>query len=64
MKKFLKDYSYTWWQIAVFKVAMLSLGVAAGTYWNEFFEGWLMYVVALAVVATLYTLYVSFLSKK
>ena len=54
-----KSYTYSWQNIGIFKLALLSIGVAIGTYWHEFFAANLMVVVAIAIVATLYTGYVS-----
>lgn len=54
-----KNYTYSWQQIGVFKLSLLSIGVIIGTYWNEFFSANMTLVVIVAVVATAYTMYVS-----
>ena len=54
-----KDYTFTWQQIGVFKLSLLSIGVIAGTYWYEFFSANLKLVVVVAVIATTYIMYVS-----
>jgi len=54
-----KDYTFSWLQIGVFKISLLSIGVIAGTYWYEFFIANMTVVIAVAVVATAYTMYVA-----
>lgn len=55
-----KDYKYTWWQMAIFKVALLSAGVLIGSYWSEFFSDFWMVFVALWLVSAGYVMYISF----
>lgn len=55
-----KSYTYTWKEVAIFKLALLSIGVLIGSYWSEFFISNVVPVAVVAVFATLYTLYVSF----
>lgn len=54
-----KSYTYTWKQIGVFKLALLSIGVIIGSYWYEFFRANLMLVAIIAVIASVYILYIS-----
>jgi hypothetical protein len=56
-----KNYTYNWWQIGFFKLALLALGIAIGAYWQEVF---LPYVTALAVVGVVCGLYITVLSFK
>lgn len=58
---FFQSYTFTWWQIGIFKLALLSLGVAIGAYWNEFFRG---YLVALIVIALIMSAYIAYISLK
>lgn len=55
-----KNYTFTWWQIGIFKLALLAIGVAIGAYWHEFWNGYLPTLIVIAVVASAYTMYVSF----
>lgn len=54
-----ENYTLTWWQIGIFKLALLSIGVAIGAYWSEF---WIKYVMALMVVAVVASAYILFVS--
>ncbi len=46
--KVFKTFTLKWWQASFFKVGLLSLGIAAGAYWHEFFGD---YLVVLLIVA-------------
>ena len=58
-----KSYSFTWWQIGVFKLAMLAIGCAIGAYWHEFFGSILTVLIVIAVVTSIYIMYVSMKQK-
>ena len=51
-------YTFTWWQVGIFKLALLSIGAAAGAYWPDFFATNLLALIVVAVVASAYTMYV------
>jgi hypothetical protein len=55
--KFFKSYTFTWWQIGIFKLALLALGVAAGAYWHQFFGPNVIILILIAVVASAYILF-------
>ncbi|MBP9758860.1 hypothetical protein KBD45_04125 [Candidatus Dojkabacteria bacterium] len=55
-----KSYTYTWKEMAIFKIAMLSIGALIGSYWSEFFISNVVLIAVVAVFATVYTLYISF----
>jgi len=57
---FFKSYTFTWWQIGIFKLALLAIGVAIGSYWSEFFKNYLVLLIIIAVIASLYIMSVSF----
>ncbi len=57
--KFFKSYTFTWWQIGIFKLALLAGGVAAGAYWYKFFGANLAILVIIAVITGAYTMYVA-----
>lgn len=52
--------TFTWWQMGIFKIALLSLGVAVGAYWQEVFSQYLTALIVIAVVAGVYIAYVWF----
>lgn len=54
-----KNYTFSWKQIGVFKLALLSIGISIGSYWYEFFSTYITFVIVVAVVATAYIMYVS-----
>lgn len=55
-----RSYTYTWWQIGIFKLALLSIGVVIGTYWQEFWSAHLLTLFAFSVISTAYVMYASF----
>ncbi len=54
-----QSYTFTWWQIGIFKLALLSIGVAIGAYWNEFFISYLIALIVIAVITSAYITYIS-----
>lgn len=54
-----KSYTYAWWQIGIFKLALLAIGAAIGSYWSEFFLANQTAVLIIAVLASVYILSVS-----
>jgi hypothetical protein len=53
------SYTFAWWQIGIFKLALLSIGVAIGACWNEFFIGYLIALIVIAVITSVYITYIS-----
>jgi len=49
-----KTFTLRWWQAGVFKWGMLALGIAIGAYWHDFFSGYLLILLAVAVVCLAY----------
>ena len=60
MRRIFGTYRYTWWQIAILKVALLAIGMIAGAFLAAFVMGWLWMFILVAVVGAGYILYVSF----
>lgn len=56
---FFKSYIFTWWQIGIFKLALLSIGIAIGAYWYKFFGAHLTALIIIAVIASLYIMVTS-----
>jgi len=54
-----KSYTLTWWQIGIFKLALLAIGVSIGAYWHDIFAGSLVVLIVIAIVASAYTMYVA-----
>ncbi|HXK39961.1 MAG TPA: hypothetical protein VJ837_03965 [Candidatus Paceibacterota bacterium] len=55
-----KNYTYRWWQIGLFKLALLAIGIAIGAYWQEVLLPYLAVVLAVGVVLGAYIALVSF----
>jgi hypothetical protein len=53
-----KTFTLEWWQAGLFKLGMLALGIAIGSYWHGFFDGWLLILIFVAVVCLAYVTYV------
>lgn len=54
----LKSFTLQWWQTSLYKVGMLATGIVIGAYWHELFAGYLVPLVAVAVVSLAYIGYV------
>ena len=57
--KLFGTYTYLWWQIGIFKLALLSIGAAIGVWWHEELREYLTVLIVVAVVASLYSISVS-----
>lgn len=56
-----KDRTYKWWQMGIFKLALLSFGVAIGAYWSEVF---LPYIGLLSMLGIVFGIYIALISFK
>jgi len=54
-----KNYTFSWWQVGIFKLSVLAFGVSIGAYWNSFFSQHLTLWIVIAVVSGLYIGYIS-----
>lgn len=54
----LKSGTLTWWQVGIFKLALISIGVAIGATLHTFFHP---YVVQLVVVGVLLGFYIAYI---
>ncbi len=52
-----KSFTFKWWQVALFKMAMISFGLALGATWSEFFGRWLVWFWLIFLVAGAYVTY-------
>lgn len=55
-----KKYTYSWQEIGIFKIALLAIGILIGACWHEFWGSYFMPLAAVAIVASVYIMYVSF----
>ena len=46
-----KTFTLKWWQAGLFKWGLLSLGIAAGAYWHEFFGRYLVVLIFMAAAS-------------
>jgi len=53
-----KPIALKWWQVGVFKVAAISIGIYIGARWVDIFEGWLGVLLTIFVIGWLYLAYV------
>jgi hypothetical protein len=53
-----KTFSLMWWQAALFKLGLLALGIAIGTYWSAIFSGYLPILLVVAAISLAYVTYV------
>jgi len=59
MRNLFKNYTFTWWQIGVFKLALLAIGVVIGAYWYEFWNSYLPALIVIAIITSSYIMYIS-----
>jgi hypothetical protein len=57
--KVLKDYTFTWWQMGLLKLAMLAIGVAVGAYWQEVFLPYVTLLVIAGIALGIYLAYIA-----
>lgn len=58
-----RSYTYTWWQIGIFKFALLAIGLIVGAYLSAFVLGALWVFITIAVLGSAYIMMVSFAGK-
>lgn len=54
MRNIFGSYTYTWWQMGVFKLSLLAIGMIAGAYLASFVLESLLVFIAIAVLASGY----------
>jgi hypothetical protein len=59
MKKLFGSYTYTWWQMGVFKLALLSIGIILGAYLASFVISALWVFVVIATLSSAYIIAIS-----
>ena len=59
MKSIFRSYVFTWWQMAIFKVALIAVGVVIGAVIAEFVLGSLWWWIGLWIMPAGYLLWLS-----
>ena len=59
MKKLFGSYTYTWWQMGVFKLSLLSIGLILGAYLASFVISALWVFVVVAALSNAYIIAIS-----
>jgi len=54
-----QSYTFTWWQIGILKLALLSLGAVIGAYWHDFFEANSVVFIFLTIIASVIIMIIS-----
>jgi hypothetical protein len=54
MAKLFGSYTYTWWQMGIFKLSLLAIGLIAGAFFASFVMSWLWVFVVIAALASGY----------
>lgn len=55
-----RTYTFSWKQVAVLKIAVAAIALAAGAYWSSFFSQYLLGLLALGIVCGAYLAFVMF----
>jgi len=58
--KLFGSYTYTWWQMGIFKLSLLAIGVIGGAYFSSFVMSSLWVFVVIAALASGYIIAASF----
>jgi hypothetical protein len=53
-----RSFTLKWWQVSLFKIAMVSLGLALGATWPQFFARWLTWFWLVFLAAGAYITFV------
>lgn len=54
-----KNHTYSWWQIGILKLALLSIGVVIGSYFQDALLPYITFFVAAAIVFAAYAMVAS-----
>jgi hypothetical protein len=61
--KLFRTYTFTWWQVSLFKIYLFSLGILAGLYLRDFLKEGVSIIIFVAVVLSFYFIYSVFSQK-
>jgi len=59
MRNLFRNYTFTWKQIGILKLALLSIGAIVGSMWHEFFSTNITLIIVIAIITTVYSMYIS-----
>lgn len=53
-----KSIKFTWWQVSIIKVCLLSLGISIGAYWADILSPYLRVFIVAFIVSAIYLIIV------
>jgi len=59
-----KDYKFTWWQVGLLKLCMISIGIIIGLYFANFFTGLVPLLWLTFFAPAIYLGYISVIKQK
>ncbi|MEA2092870.1 MAG: hypothetical protein U9P61_02805 [Patescibacteria group bacterium] len=51
------NFKISWWQLFIYEVAVLCLGIFVGVQWHDFFSDYLYFLLFVFVVFSVYVVY-------
>ncbi|MEX0930200.1 MAG: hypothetical protein WDZ79_00835 [Candidatus Paceibacterota bacterium] len=57
MKRYLRSYTFAWWQLALYELALVSLGLGVGTLWYEALQPAVPWLLLIFILVAPYILY-------
>jgi hypothetical protein len=57
MKKLFREYTFTWQEVSIFKISLVSFGISVGAIWHSF---WLEYIYIMLLITLLTGVYISY----
>lgn len=61
--KLFRTYTFKWWQVSLFKIHLISLGILGGIYFTEFFKQATNLFISIVVILSIYFIYSVFAQK-
>ena len=54
-----KSYTFSWWEMGIFKLALIAIGISVGIYWQSFFIQYIEVIWGIAILASIYSMYIA-----
>ncbi len=54
-----KNYTYSWWQVGLLKLALLCFGIVIGAHWSDVFAPFIIYLIFLGIALAIYMGFIS-----
>ena len=54
-----KSYTFSWWEMGIFKLALMAIGISIGIYWQSFFIQYIEVIWGIAILASIYSMYIA-----